>query len=391
MKIRPLLSRVNIWFIYFLFTVVVFGLVFYSVFLIRELRERETKRIEVFAKAMKIQQSNEAIDSETQDLLFTIFAENDQLPMIITDEKKQPLMWEGSIRNVPKEIVEDTIKLRNYILEMEKNYKPFDLVIANGDKQLVFYDNSQLLNNLQYYPFFLGLFILAYLIFSLWFLRTVKKTDENFVWAGLAKETAHQIGTPLSSMIGWIEIMKLETPNSMGVNEIEKDIVRLKTISERFSKIGSVPELSDFNLNETVKQNYDYLKSRISTKVKFMLNMPKKPILVPHNKILISWVIENLVKNAVDAMKGTGKLEIQVYEKGKNVYIDFKDTGCGMTKQQSRNVFKPGFSTKTRGWGLGLSLAKRVIKEFHNGDIRIAETEVNNGSTFRIVMKNQID
>lgn len=387
MKQRTLLSRVNIWFVYVLFTAIIAAIVLYSVFLIRELRMREINRIKVFARAMQIQQSNDVIDSDTQGLLLSIFEENSQLPVIMTDENKKPLLWEGSYRNIPPEVLKNSASLQNYIMEMESNYQPFEIRIAKGDKQLVFYDNSELLKNIQYFPYFLGAFVLLYLFFSIWFMRTMKKKDEGFLWAGLAKETAHQIGTPLSSMIGWIEVMKLENPESLGITEIEKDIVRLKTISERFSKIGSVPELNDYNLTETVQQNYDYLKTRISGKVNFTLKFQRNEILIPHNRILLSWVIENLVKNAVDAMKGTGSLEINVYEKNKNILLDFKDNGCGMTKKQMRNVFRPGYSTKKRGWGLGLSLAKRVIQEYHNGDLKIAQTEPGKGTTFRIVLK----
>lgn len=387
MKQRTLLSRVNIWFVYVLFTAIIAAIVLYSVFLIRELRMREINRIKVFARAMQIQQSNDVIDSDTQGLLLSIFEENSQLPVIMTDENKKPLLWEGSYRNIPPEVLKNSTSLQNYIMEMESNYQPFEIRIAKGDKQLVFYDNSELLKNIQYFPYFLGAFVLLYLFFSIWFMRTMKKKDEGFLWAGLAKETAHQIGTPLSSMIGWIEVMKLENPESLGITEIEKDIVRLKTISERFSKIGSVPELNDYNLTETVQQNYDYLKTRISGKVNFTLKFQRNEILIPHNRILLSWVIENLVKNAVDAMKGTGSLEINVYEKNKNILLDFKDNGCGMTKKQARNVFRPGYSTKKRGWGLGLSLAKRVIQEYHNGDLRIAQTEPGKGTIFRIVLK----
>ena len=189
-------------------------------------------------------------------------------------------------------------------------------------------------------------------------------------------------------MIGWIEILRMENENSEGVKEIEKDINRLKTISERFSKIGSIPELNDLNINETLQQNYNYLQSRISKKVTFRLILPNQEILVPHNRILLSWVMENIVKNAVDSMKGEGRLEIELFEKNKFTVIDFKDTGAGMTNSQARSAFKPGYSTKKRGWGLGLSLAKRVIKEYHNGDIKIAQTEVGKGSTFRILIKN---
>lgn len=388
MRMRSLLSRINIWFLYILFTAIIFLAVIYSVFLIKELRYRETKRIEVFAKTMQILQKENTLDSSVQDLLLAILRENNQLPVIVTDAHRKPIMGEGTVRNIPESTVNDSAKLARLIVTMESRYQPFQIDVAHGEKQLVFYDNSILLNNLQYYPYFIGLFILAYLFLSIWFLRTIKKTDESLLWAGLAKETAHQIGTPLSSMIGWIEILRMENEKSEGVREIEKDIHRLSTISERFSKIGSVPELNDLNLNETIKQNYEYLKSRSSRKVKFNLNLPHNPILIPHNRILISWVIENLVKNAVDAMKGIGTLTISVFENNSNIQIDIQDTGAGMKQQQARNAFKPGYSTKKRGWGLGLSLAKRVIHDYHNGDIKIANTEVGKGTTFRIVLKN---
>ena len=388
MKRRSFFSKINNWVIYIFLTVAVSGVVLASIFLINELRKRETDRIKVFADAMKIQQSNLNIDSDTQALLLAIFTENDKLPTVITDENKNPIMEEGFYRNIPDYMVKDSVALKRKIISMGNLYKPFEIKISEGQTQYLFYDNSALLNNLRFFPYILGLFILGYFIFSFWFLRTIKKTDEGYVWAGLAKETAHQIGTPLSSMIGWIEILRMENENSEGVKEIEKDINRLKTISERFSKIGSVPELNDLNINETIQQNYDYLKSRISKKISFRCFLPSDQMLIPHNRILLSWVIENIVKNAVDAMKGEGKLEIELYEKNKFTIIDFKDTGAGMTNSQARNAFKPGYSTKKRGWGLGLSLAKRVIKEYHNGDIKIAQTEVGKGTTFRIMMKN---
>lgn len=389
MKNRPFLSRINNWFVFTLLTIIVIALIVSSNFLIKNLREKEAERIKVFATAIKILQDNKQKSSETQELLFAILTENDQIPSILTDHNKEPFIFEGSSRNISQEILENPKEIKKLIHKMENNYEPFEIEVANGDKQFVFYDNSELLNNLQYYPYFLGVFILSYLLFSFWLFRTIKKTDEGYVWAGLAKETAHQIGTPLSSMIGWMEIMKLESPESEGIYEIGKDIDRLKTISERFSKIGSIPELNDMNFNEMISENYEYLKSRISKKINFTLHLPTYPILVPHNKILMSWVIENLVKNAVDAMKGEGVLQMSVFERNKNILVEVKDTGSGMTKYQARNAFKPGYSTKKRGWGLGLSLAKRVVKEYHNGDIKIAQTEVGKGTTFRIIIKNK--
>lgn len=382
-------SKINTWVIYSIFTTIICAIVIYSVFLIQELRLREISRIGIFAKAMQMLQDNSTEhSSQTQDLILSILEENNQLPVIITDENKKPILDIGTTRNIPENITQNPKKLEEYISEMEQNYPPFEINLPNNQRQYVFYDNSKLLNNLQYHPYFIGIFTISYLALSLWIMQIMKKKNEGMLWVGLAKETAHQIGTPLSSMIGWLEIIKMEKPNTLGVNEIEQDILRLKTISERFSKIGSIPELNDYNLNETLSQNYHYLKNRISTKIKFTLNLPNEELLIPHNKILFSWVIENLVKNAVDAMKGIGYLSITLYEKNDFIIIDIRDNGCGMNHQQSKNIFNPGFSTKKRGWGLGLSLAKRVVNDYHKGQIYIAHTEISKGTTFRIKLKS---
>ncbi|CAA7195904.1 sensor histidine kinase [Chryseobacterium potabilaquae] len=384
---KSIISRLNNWIIFVVMTAVVAIIVIASTSLINYLRKEEIKRINLLSKAIRIQQEVKAPDTDVLDLLPEILNINNNIPFIVTDKNKQPILDLGFNRNIPEVTLKDPRKLSDLMKEMEKNYTPIEIKVPDGNNQFVYYDNSHLLNNLRYSPYILGLFILLYFGFSFWFFKTLKKTDEGYLWVGLAKETAHQIGTPLSSMIGWMEIMKLENPDSEGVHEIEKDIERLKTISERFSKIGSVPELNDMDFNETVRENYNYLKSRISNKINFNLYLPSRDILVPHNKILMSWVIENLVKNAVDAMKGEGKLKLSVYERNKNILIEVKDNGSGMTKQQARSAFKPGYSTKKRGWGLGLSLAKRVIKEYHNGDIKIAQTDVGKGTIFRISFK----
>jgi two-component sensor histidine kinase len=383
MKSRPFLSRINNWVVFVLITIVVLTFVIATTILINFLRKEEIKRVDILVSAMKFQQEYSNPNLEVQELLLQIYSSNNTIPLILLD-KNDNIMGH---KNLPKEVENDDKEILTLAKEMAKHYPPIEIKIPKGDNQFVYYDNSVLLNNIQYFPYILGFFILSYFLFSFWFLRTMKKTDEGYLWAGLAKETAHQIGTPLSSMIGWMEIMKLETPDSEGVLEIEKDIERLRTISERFSKIGSVPELNDMNLNQTIVENYDYLKTRISRKIDFSLHLPMYDVLVPHNKILISWVIENLVKNAVDAMKGEGNLQIWMLERNKNILIEVKDNGSGMTHQQARNAFKPGYSTKKRGWGLGLSLAKRVVQEYHNGDIKIAQTEVGKGTTFRISIR----
>lgn len=382
---KNLLSRINNWFVFTLLTIIVIGIAVSSNFLINHLREKESERIQSLAYALKYFQYSSNPDSRMDEISLSVINENENIPIIVTDKNKNLIQS----KNITDDILKNPEKLKQKINEMEDKYPPFEIQLPNFNNQFVFYDNSDLLNYLRYYPYALGLFIGVYLLFSFWFLRTIKKSDESMLWAGLAKETAHQIGTPLSSMIGWIEIMKLDkNRNEDGLVEINKDINRLKTISERFSKIGSVPELNDLNLKETIQQNFDYLKSRISRKVIFDLKTPSSEVLTPHNRILISWVIENLVKNAVDAMKGEGNLTINLYYKNKNILIDFKDSGSGMSNAQIRNAFKPGYSTKKRGWGLGLSLAKRVIQEYHNGDIKIAESEVGKGTTFRIVLKS---
>lgn len=380
---KSILARLNNWIIFLLMTIVVVTIVVASTILINFLRKEEIKRVDILVSALKFQQEVTTPSLEIQALVLQIYSSNTTIPVIILDKEDRPIEH----KNIPKEIENNSEEIVLLAKKMAKNYPPIELKFSNSNNQFVYYDNSKLLNDLRYSPFILGFFILCYFLFSFWFLRTIKKTDEGYLWAGLAKETAHQIGTPLSSMIGWIEIMKLDHPDSDGVHEIERDIERLRTISERFSKIGSVPELNDLNFNETISENYDYLKTRISRKIDFSLHLPTYTILVPHNKILMSWVIENLVKNSVDAMKGEGVLEMYVFERNKNILVEVKDSGSGMTKQQVRNVFKPGYSTKKRGWGLGLSLARRVINEYHNGDIKISHTEVGKGSTFRITIK----
>lgn len=380
---KSIFARLNNWIIFVLMTIVVLTIVIASTILINFLRKEEIKRVDILVSALKFQQEVDNPNLEVQALLLQIYSSNTTIPVIILDENDNVIEH----KNLPKDVENNSGQIVALAKKMGKSYPPIIIEIAKGDQQIVFYDNSPLLNNLRYSPYILGFFILCYFLFSFWFFRTIKKTDEGYLWAGLAKETAHQIGTPLSSMIGWMEIMKLDDPDSEGIHEIEKDIERLKTISERFSKIGSVPELNDTDFNATIQENYDYLKTRISRKINFGLHLPNYTISVPHNKILMSWVIENLVKNAVDAMKGEGSISMSVIERNKNIVVEVQDTGSGMTKHQALNAFKPGYSTKKRGWGLGLSLARRVVQEYHKGDIKIAQTEIGKGTTFRITVK----
>ncbi|MDV3566142.1 two-component sensor histidine kinase [Elizabethkingia anophelis] len=387
MKKKKFFSQFANWAVYVLLSFIVLGSILASAILINYLRKEEIHRIKLFAQAQKLLNEDSVQDPQVQLLLLNILDDNKSIPVILADRFNNPVM----MLNLSQDVKDNPGKVKNLLYEMEQSYKPLEIEMADGNVQYIYYTNSRLMNNLRYYPLALGGVIIAYVLFSFWFLRTVQRSDEGFLWVGLAKETAHQIGTPLSSMIGWLEILRLENEGSVGIKEIEKDIQRLTTISERFSKIGSVPELNDLNLKETIEQNHEYLKTRISNKINFSLQLPSGEILIPHSRILMNWVIENIVKNAVDAMKGIGDLNMQISEKGDSIFIDIKDNGSGMTKTQIRNAFKPGYSTKKRGWGLGLSLAKRVIKDYHNGDIKILQTEVGKGSTFRIILSRSKD
>ncbi len=387
MKKKKFFSQFANWAVYVLLSFIVLGSILASAILINYLRKEEIHRIKLFAQAQKLLNEDSVQDPQVQLLLLNILDDNKSIPVIVADRFNNPV----NMLNLPQDVIDNPGKVKNLLSEMEQSYKPLEIEMPDGNVQYIYYTNSRLMNNLRYYPLALGGVIIAYVLFSFWFLRTVQRSDEGFLWVGLAKETAHQIGTPLSSMIGWLEILRLENEDSVGVKEIEKDIQRLTTISERFSKIGSVPELNYLNLKETIEQNHEYLKTRISNKINFSLQLPGGEILIPHSRILINWVIENIVKNAVDAMKGIGDLNMQISEKGDSIFIDIKDSGSGMTKTQIRNAFKPGYSTKKRGWGLGLSLAKRVIKDYHNGDIKILQTEVGKGSTFRIILSRSKD
>jgi two-component system, sporulation sensor kinase D len=244
-----------------------------------------------------------------------------------------------------------------------------------------------LLNKLKYYPIALLLIIVLFggLVYN--FYRSTKMATQNKLWAGMAKETAHQIGTPLSSLIGWVEILKADDVEETTIVEIEKDIDRLQTITERFSKIGSEPKLENKDIIEETQKSYDYLQSRFSKQVEFSFTAPESPIMVLMNPTLHSWTIENLVKNAIDAMKGRGKLSLQVLQDADLVKINVSDTGNGIPKTQFKSVFEPGFTTKKRGWGLGLSLTKRIVEEYHKGTIKVLNSEIGKGTTMQVIFK----
>lgn len=322
------------------------------------------------------------------DLIETFFSEvvtnSVSVPVIVTDSSHQNIMAFGNIDSVK---MQNKLFVENKIRQMAKEIEPIQLQLPNSGLTYIYYQDSELLLQIRYYPFIqftvVGLFFLiAYLLFS-----TARKSEQNQVWVGMSKETAHQLGTPLSSMMAWIELLKMKGIEDESVLEIEKDIHRLQNITERFSKIGSPPKLEEENIVQIIYESIDYLNKRTSKKVKYIIHQNENLIITaPINKNLFEWVIENLCKNAIDAMSGVGEIRIDIQEEKQGIIIDISDTGKGIAHPNFKTVFNPGFTSKQRGWGLGLSLSKRIIKDYHKGKIFVKSSIIGQGTTFRIVL-----
>ncbi|WP_452597776.1 sensor histidine kinase [Pontimicrobium sp. MEBiC01747] len=302
---------------------------------------------------------------------------------------------DGELNNTNNIDTSNIKDVKRYINKLKTRFQeqnqpiPLSYKLKNKtiDIGTLYYGNAPLLNKLKYYPLALLLIIVLFGTVVYLFYKSNKNAIQNKLWTGMAKETAHQIGTPLSSLIGWTEILKTENVDPDYILEIEKDIDRLKTITDRFSKIGSIPVLEKADIVEETKTSFDYLKTRSSKLINFSLKLPMTPVYVNLNKQLYSWTIENLVKNAIDAMKGKGDLTIEMVALEKYVSIKIIDTGKGIAKSQFNTIFEPGYTSKKRGWGLGLSLAKRIIEEFHDGKIKVLQSEIGKGTTLQIALK----
>lgn len=339
-------------------------------------KNEERIKMEHWAEAQK---SLNNADVNTDIELPLKIIQNATIPIILTERNKVL-----STKNIDESIANDPVKIVDLIVKLRNQNDPIAIEYAPGKFQYLYYGDSSLLNKLKYYPIALVLIIVLFGALVYNFYRSTKIATQNKLWAGMAKETAHQIGTPLSSLVGWLEIMKLDNLDPATVTEIEKDINRLQTITDRFSKIGSEPILEKRDIIKETQESYDYLQARASKQIAFSFNAPKKPISVSLNPALHSWTIENLVKNAIDAMKGKGKLSVVIEDDGKFVKIKVTDTGKGIPKNQFKSVFEPGFTTKKRGWGLGLSLTKRIVEEYHKGKIKVLHSEVNKGTTMQV-------
>jgi len=313
-------------------------------------------------------------------------------PLLLLDENNEIIRsrnitpYENSTD--PKDIKLDSAYVadnyKNLVAKFSSENKP---VVLNNLNQTLYYGNSPLLNKLKYYPLALLLIIFLFAAVAYFFYKSTKTADQNKLWTGMAKETAHQIGTPLSSLVGWVEILRGESVNPEYLVEIEKDITRLQTITDRFSKIGSKPTLKKADIVQETIESYKYLKTRSSKLIDFEISTPDLPLYVNLNQQLYSWTIENLVKNAIDAMKGKGALKVVISHDDKIVKIAIHDTGKGISKQRFNTIFQPGYTSKKRGWGLGLSLARRIIEDYHNGKIKVLNSEIGKGTTMQISLK----
>ena len=355
--------------------------------LVSDLDSEERKKIELWAEATN-QLVNSGMGPNNNILASRIMQENTTIPIILTNEVGEII---GN-RNLPQRPKQEAFLKKQLDIMMEQ-HEPI-IIEAKMNEQVIltqylYYKDSYILSQLRFYPLLQLVVIFLYIGIAYLAFNRSRKSEQNLVWAGMAKETAHQIGTPLSSLMAWIELLKEKSENEKMVSQMGQDVKRLETIADRFSKIGSKPELENIDVVKIIEKSIEYLKLRMPSNINFDLIFPDKKIKVPVNKILFEWVIENLVKNAVDAMKGKGEIIISIINNEKNILISIADNGPGIDKTISNNIFKPGVTSKKRGWGLGLSLSKRIIEDYHKGSIFVVDSKKDEGTTFAInLLKN---
>ena len=357
------------------------GSLIYTDYLVTKLKIEERENVRMWAEATSLI----SVADTTQDVEFlsSIIDNNNTVPVILTDESDSII----SARNFDSQKMNDPKYLNKVRNKIKEHNNPIVISLEDNHYNLIYYKDSTILTMLIYYPYIqLGIILLFILVSYLAF-SSSRKAEQNQVWVGMSKETAHQLGTPTSSLVGWIEVLQERHPEVSVTKEIALDVERLEKVTERFSRIGSKPSLTAENIVPIILRTIDYLKSRTSSKVRFSFEYDSsKPVIIPLNSALFEWVIENVFKNAIDSMEGTGELNIKLTESDKNAIIDICDTGKGIPKSAFKKIFNPGFTTKQRGWGLGLSLARRIIEEYHRGRIFVRSSELEKGSCIRIMM-----
>ena len=372
-------SRIGKYIFFIAAIIIVGGSLWISNNLVHKLEQEERNKMEIWAAATSSLASSD-LDSDL-DLILTIIKSNTTIPVIVADENDQIVQYSNVVINK-----NDTAAfLAHKLAILKDNGSRIDIDLGDGDTQYLYYEDSILLKQLSYFPYIQLLVLIIFALIAYVGLMSVKRAEQNKVWVGLSKETAHQLGTPISSLMAWMELLRLnENIDSSIVADMDKDVKRLSTIAERFSKIGSIPDKELIYIQELLQETTEYMSTRISNKVRIDLLMPGDGEGIMLCRSLVEWVIENLCKNAVDAMSGEGLITVKLTSDARYIYIDVTDSGKGIARKDFDNVFKAGFTTKKRGWGLGLTLAKRIIEEYHNGRIFIKESELGIGTTFRI-------
>lgn len=356
---------------------------YYTNILVKKLSLEEKKKVELWANATK-ELGEVSLSCKDFGFLLTVIQNNTTVPVILTDSGGNVV----SYRNLDSIKALDEKYVKSQLLLMKKGDKFIKINIGENNSNYIYYSDSYLLQQLIYYPYIQLCVILLFIFVAYLAFSSSRKAEQNQVWVGLTKETAHQLGTPTSSLLAWTELLKEKVPEKDLVLELEKDVKRLEIITDRFSKIGSRPTLKEVELIDVINSAIKYLKSRTSDKIELKIKTENSEIYIPLSRSLFEWVIENLCKNAIDAIQEKGEITISVKQIKGKVVIDISDTGKGISKSKYKTIFKPGFTTKTRGWGLGLSLAKRIIENYHHGKIFVLSSELGKGSTFRILLKN---
>lgn len=355
--------------------------VFVSDLLIKDLAREEREKIEIWAEATRVLTSEDP--SLNMNLILKIIQGNTSIPVMLCNDKDSVMNYKNI--ELPEKNAEKF--LAEKVQELKHKNQPIPIDMEDGTFQYLYYDDSTNLKRLLVYPYAQLSVMAVFILLAFIALASTKRAEQNKVWVGLSKETAHQLGTPISSLIAWLEYLKLKEIDPTLLAEMEKDVKRLEMIADRFSKIGSTPEPVPVDICESIRSALDYMGTRISSKVKIHIEAPEHPVMVLMNNSLFAWVVENLCKNAVDAMEGQGSITFRIEEKAKSVRIDVTDTGKGILKSKFKTVFNPGYTTKKRGWGLGLSLVKRIIESYHGGKIFVKSSEIGKGTTFRIELK----
>ena len=355
--------------------------------LIRDLAQQERSKMEVWAEAMRT--LSEADDSADLSLVLKVLDENNTIPVVVLG--KDGMVTEYRNVKISASNKSDSVKYVNKVAQqMKAAGQVIRIPLANNHNDYieVCYDESLMLRRITIYPYIQLGVVMLFVVVAIFALLTSKRAEQNKVWVGLSKETAHQLGTPISSLMAWLAILKESYPNDKLLPELDKDVQRLQLVADRFSKIGSIPEPVPASMNEVLYHVVDYMDRRTSKKIQMIADLPDEDIIIKMNASLFEWVIENLCKNAVDAMGGEcGQIVLHLEQLDNKVVVEISDTGKGIKKKNIKNVFRPGFTTKQRGWGLGLSLAKRIVEDYHHGKIFVKSSELGKGTTFRIELK----